>query len=115
MKTTQTILLAAVAFAGGYLAGLLFAPASGRETRRRIARSAQEPSRWVGGQVHAFEARLAALEAQLQTLSRQFAEKMRETTQGALDQVLPSVPEDDEAWQIEGDELARNLRRMPRK
>ena len=116
MNTRETLFLTAVAaFAGGFLAGMLFAPASGRDARRRIAETAQDSSRWVGDRLQDLEAQLGTLEEQIQTAGSQFSEKMRGAAKKAVDPYLPSLPEDDEAWKVERKELTKDLRRMPRR
>ena len=116
MNTRQTQLLTAVtAFASGFLAGVLFAPQSGREARRRIAETAQDSTRWMGDRLQAIETQLGALERQIQAASAQFGEKMREAATRAVDQYVPSVPEDSDALKIDQEDLTHDLRQMPRK
>ena len=116
MNTRQTALLTALtAFAGGFLAGMLFAPASGRDARRRIATSAQDSTRWLGDRLHDLEAQLGTLEQQIQQTGAQFSERVRGAAQKAVDPYLPTFPDEDTAWKVDRKELAKDLRRMPRK
>ena len=116
MNTKETLFLTAVAaFAGGFFAGMLLAPLSGRDARRRLAQTAQGSTRWVGDQLQSLEAQLGTLEQQIQTVSSQFGEKMRDAAKKAVDPYLPSFPEDAEAWKVDRKELTKDLRRMPRK
>jgi len=111
MNSRQSLLLTALAsFAGGFVAGVLMAP----ESRRRLAAGAQGSARWVGHQMHAIEAQLTALEHQLNTISADLGERVRATTKEAFDPHVPSIP-DEEMWEFEGEDVARDLRRMPRK
>ena len=116
MNTRQTVLLTAVtAFASGFLAGMLFAPASGRDARRRIAASARGSTRWLGDQLQNLESQLGSLEQQIQTVGTQFSEKVRGVAKKAVDPYLPTFPEEEEQWKVDRKELTKDLRRMPRK
>jgi len=116
MTTRQALLLTAVSsFASGFLAGVLLAPYSGREARRRLVQTTQDSTRWAAGRLHDLEARLGTLEQQIHTAGTQLGDKMRETAHKAVDPYLPVLPEEDEAWKVERDELARDLRHLPRR
>ncbi len=116
MNTREALFLTAVAsFAGGFFAGMLLAPLSGRDTRRRIAETAQDSTRWVGDRLQGLEAQLGTLEEQIQTASSQFGEKMRGAAKKAVDPYLPSFPDDAEAWKVDRKDLTEDLRRMPRR
>lgn len=115
MNTRVSILLTAVAgFAGGLLAGLLLAPQAGRATRRRLAESARDSTHWMEEQFHAFEHQLAEVEHQLQEAGTHLTDRVRAATQDAVDQYLPSMP-DDETWALGRDDLSRDLRHLPRR
>lgn len=114
MNANRNFLVAAAGFAGGVAAGVLFAPRSGDQTRRLISRQFLAPSRWFEDRLHAVERQLNALEKQLAATTSEFGEKLHEVTSKAVDQYVPSVP-DDPAWEgVDGKELTRDLRRMPR-
>ena len=116
MNTRETLFLTAVAaFASGFFAGMLLAPSSGRDARRRLAQTAQGSTRWVGEQLQSLEAQLSVLEQQIQTASSQFGEKMRGAAKKAVDPYLPSFPDDAEEWKVDRKEVTQDLRRMPRK
>lgn len=116
MNTRQTQLLTAIsAFAGGFIAGLLFAPQSGREARQRIVQTAQGSTQWIEDQIHSLEDQLGTLEQHIQSVSAQFGDKVREVTNKAVDQYLPSFPDEQNDWEMEGGDLERNLRHLPRK
>ena len=116
MNTRETLFLTAIAaFAGGFFAGMLLAPSSGRDARRRIAETAQGSTRWVGDRLQDLEGQLGSLEEQIQAAGAQFSQKMRGAAKKAVDPYLPSFPEDDEAWKVDRKEVTKDLRRMPRK
>lgn len=113
-RKVNPILAAVAAFAGGFAAGLLFAPESGRALRRKLASQAEAPTHWVGGRLHEVERQLTALEKELRATSAEFSEKLRETTQRTMAQYVPDLPDDPEAWHVESPEVARELRGLPR-
>lgn len=102
------------AFAGGVLAGILFAPQSGREFRRAIANRALVPAHWVEGRFYEIERQLEALEQELRATSAEFSEKLRDATHRAVAQYVPDFPENPEAWDVDGPELTRDLPGLPR-
>lgn len=114
MNSRQHWLVAVAAFAGGVLSGLLLAPESGQDVRRRVTRTARGSARWAGQRLHDVEDQLDALERQLQTLSAQLGQRLCEATQRAAHHYLPSAPADEAAWTLEGADLVRDLRRLPR-
>ena len=115
MNTRASILLTAVAgLAGGIALGLLLAPAAGRTTRRRLAKSARDSTHWMEEQYHALEHQLEEVEHQLQEASTHLTDRVRAATQSTLDQYLPSMP-DDEAWALGRDDVSRDLRHLPRR
>ena len=61
------------------------------------------------------ETQLGALERQIHAASVQFGEKMRGAAAKAIDQHVPSLPEDPDAWKMDREDLTHDLRKMPRK
>ncbi|MBO6577299.1 MAG: YtxH domain-containing protein [Rhodothermales bacterium] len=101
-----------VAFAGGVVAGILLAPQSGAETRERLSDEARSRLSRIDGQLDGLEKRLAEVSAHLREASHDLGERVKHST---VDQVLPDVPEDPEAFEVDRDEVASDLRHMPRK
>ena len=108
------LLTAAAGFAGGLVLGLLLAPEAGRTTRRRLAESARDSTHWMEEQFHALEHQLEEVEHQLQEAGTHLTDRVRAATQSAVDQYLPSMPED-ETWGLGHDDLSRDLRHLPRR
>jgi gas vesicle protein len=100
---------------GGVAAGLLLAPQSGRKLRGMIAERAKAQSRWAEQQLETLEERLSEVEERLRESAHHLAEQAREATHKATDQVFPDLPEDPQDWNIEGNDVAGELRRMPRR
>jgi len=89
-KTGRKVALgAALAAVGGYLAGVLTAPKSGKETRRDLADKAGELKNDTGAQLQAAQEELAATIKKAQTktvaLSAQAREEFNETMIRAKD------------------------------
>jgi gas vesicle protein len=111
---TNLLLTAAASFACGMVAGVMFAPASGRACRRLLARKARHQAHWIDDQVHAIEERLGVLERQIHTASEQFGARVKEATERAIEQYGPGALREERKWDIESEEVARDLPRMPR-
>jgi gas vesicle protein len=106
MKNAKALFfVAAATFAGGFLAGLMAAPDSGHVSRQRLAEKAQTQRHRLGEHLQAIEKQLAALEQDLHLLGKRFSDQLR------------SDDEAEEAitWDIDSEEVARELRGMPRK
>lgn len=115
MNTRQTQLLTAVAaFAGGFLAGVLLAPQSGREARRRIVQTAQDSTRWVEDRLQTIETQLGVLEQQMQAAGAQFGEKVREAATRTVEHYVPALSDDGDLLEMDQEDLTRDLRHLPR-
>lgn len=86
-RFTAVLVASGTSFLAGYLTGVLLAPNSGAETRGWVADQARERSRWIEARLHAVESQVKSLEAKLER---------------------PEI-----AWDVEQDEVERDLRRMP--
>lgn len=106
MKNTKTLLfVAAATFAGGFVAGLMAAPESGSASRRRLAEKAQIQRQRLGEHLQAIEQQLAALEQDLHLLGKRFSDQLRSDA-GAEEPIT---------WDLDSEEVTRELRGMPRK
>ena len=114
-KTLDILIVGAAAFAGGYLAGVLLAPRSGEETRQQIGERAKAQTRWVEQRIARLEDQIGKVEEQLRQKSGAFGDQVREAAQNAVDQVVPSLPDDPKAWGVGDDDVAGDLRHMPKK
>lgn len=116
MNTRDTLIVTALStFVAGVVTGILMAPFSGRESRRRIAKGAQESGLWLKDHVHQIEERLDVVEDRLHSLSEEIGSKVREATRAVADQYVPTVPQDEEAWKMDKKEMSKELGRMPGK
>lgn len=108
MKNAKALFfVAATTFVGGYLSGLLSAPDSGRSSRRRIAEKAQVQRQRLGEHVRSIEEQLSGLERDLHLLGQRFSDQLRHTNQDDASE--------DIAWEVDPDEVTRELRGMPRR
>lgn len=116
MSTTSKFITAVSAFAGGIIAGMLLAPDSGRENRRRVAEKMKEQSRRLEEQIGELEDKYRDIEKDVVESGQEIADKLRDRTYKTVDHYLTSVPDDaDKEWGIERDDVAQNLKRMPRR
>jgi len=108
------LLIAAAAMVGGFVAGLLYAPHTGRELRRRIGRQAEASARWMEDSVHLLEERFHTLERRVEALAASWAARVQEATEETLDEYVPLHEDEATEWSLEKDEMTGELRRMPR-
>lgn len=109
MTSRQTFVLSTLtAFAGGYIAGILYKSDPCRRFRSAVGASARQHTRWVEGQLQLLEEQVSHLEAQLHTLGDDFGHRIRETVQ----HYVPDLEE--EEWEVRDREVERDLPRMPR-
>lgn len=111
MKSNQTLLLSTLtAFAGGFVAGVLYQTDPCRQFRSSVGASARERTRWVENQLHALENQVAQIEDQLHHLGDEFGQRIRETVQ----QYVPDMEMGRRQWEVRDREVERDLPRMPR-
>lgn len=109
--TQQTIITALLAFAGGFVAGILLAPESGSKTRKRIGKEAQSQLRNLGKQLDGLEDRIDGLQKQVKEGGAQLGERVVDKAK----QVIAGVAEEAADFSVEANDVAKDLRRMPRK
>lgn len=113
MNTKQSVLLtSALAFASGFLGGLLYASESGRQVRAQVSQRAAGSSRWLEQHLHGLEERLHELEGRLNAVSEGVGARVRQATDRAAEHYVPQAPSE---WDMHDADLARSLRRMPRR
>ena len=110
-ETQRTIITGLLAFAGGFLAGVLLAPESGAKTRKRIAKEAQSQLRHLGKQLDGLEDRIEGLQKQVKESGAHLGERVV----GAAKQVVSTVAEEAAEIRVEANDVAKDLRRLPRK
>ena len=112
MSSFDRMMTGLIAFAGGIATGILLAPSSGSETREKIGQQAQ-------AQLGKMERRMKELEKQIEHMAESVkdssASVLGEVKEAAASQTLPDVPSDPEAFQVGEDEVAGDLRHLPRK
>lgn len=111
MNATKSLFVAAAAFAGGYLAGLMLAPYSGERNRRIVRDKLRAQSRWFEAQFATLEGKVEAMEQQVEHLGHEIADAAHKT----VEHFVPSLPDDPDAFHIERKDVAKDLRRMPKR
>jgi gas vesicle protein len=119
MSATR-VLSAAFAFAGGVVAGILMAPRSGVETREMLAEEARGQLKTISKQLRNLETQVNGLVDQMRSASDDLGQKVKHATddlgqkvkQATVDHVVPEVPE---SFDVNDNEVASELRHMPRK
>ncbi len=106
----------AIAFATGFVAGILYAPHSGDVTRKRITEQAGERLRAAEKQLEAVEEQLAEVNASIQEKGKALGGKVRKAAQDMVDQYMPDLSGGSSEWSEDGeDDVVRDLRNMTRK
>lgn len=114
MNDQKNLLVTAIAaFAGGLLAGMLYAPRSGKQTRQVIGRKVREQTRWVEERVHNLEQKLEGVEEQISKLKADVTERVRDVTQKTVEHYVPDVSKDSAEWDVEKNDVTDDLSRMP--
>lgn len=103
-QSSNGVLTALLAFAGGFVAGILLAPDSGSGTRGRIASTAKDRLAHLDDQLDGLTGQLDALQNQIQKASQTIAERVKTVAIG-----------EEGDWEVADDDVNRDLRRMPRK
>jgi gas vesicle protein len=112
MSTIDKVITGLFAFAGGVATGILLAPRSGSETRDILSREAQTQMGRVDRQLRGLEKQMDRLSDQVKSATNGVSQKVRHAT---VDQVVPGVPEDPEAFKVGDREVAGDLRHLPKK
>ena len=108
--------LVATAFAAGFVSGILFAPQSGKNTRKRIADEAREQLKAAESQIDAIEEQLAELNGRVQETGKELSGKIRQAANEAVDSYIPDLADGVENWSEGGEEdVVKDLRNMTRK
>lgn len=112
-KTATVVVIAAAAFGAGAVAGMLFAPASGEENRRRLAQQVKDQTTGLEKQIKDVESNISNLEKQIRQSGQEIGARVKTAANSAIDRLLPDAPNDD-SWNIENTDVASDLPHMPK-
>ena len=112
-RTASVFFIAATAFGAGAVAGLLFAPASGTESRKKITGQVKAQTANLERQLREVEKNLTDLEEQVRVSGQELGSRVRTAANNAMDRLLPDVPED-ESWSMEKSDLTSDLPHIPK-
>ena len=108
--------VSALAFAAGYVSGVLLAPQSGKNTRKRIADQARDQLKIAENQLETIEEHLSELNEKVQETGKEISGKIRQAAHDAVDNYIPDLAEGTENWSEGGEkEVVKDLRNMTRK
>ena len=108
--------LVVTAFAAGFVSGILFAPQSGKTTRKRLADEARGQLKVAESQIEAIEEHLADLNERVHETGKDLSGKIRQAANNAVDSYIPDLADGVENWSEGGeDEVVKDLRNMTRK
>lgn len=112
-KTASVVVIAAAAFGAGAIAGMLFAPASGEENRRRLAEQVKDQTSSLEKQLRDVESNLSKLEKQIRQSGQDLGTRVKTVANSAIDRLMPDAPSD-ESWKIENTDVATDLPHLPK-
>ena len=117
MKSTITQSSAVIiAFATGFVAGILLAPRSGNHTRQRLTDQARDQLHSAEKQLEVVEHQIADLNDRIHETGRTLSGKIRKAASEIVDQHIPDLAEDTEQWSKGGEEeVMKDLRNITRK
>jgi gas vesicle protein len=115
MNTRLTQLCTVLAAATtGFCAGLLLAPHSGENTRRRIAVRARKQLRRAELKLDEVEQQMSELNDRLHSVSEEIGTRMRTAAQHTIDEHLPDLSAGADTWKLDEKEISRDLRHLSR-
>lgn len=117
MKSSLTqATVIALAFATGFVSGVLLAPQSGKNTRKRIADEARDQLKAAENQLDTIEEHLAELNGRVQETGKELSGKIRQAATEAVDNYIPDIADGVENWSEGGEkDVVKDLRNMTRK
>lgn len=102
-------------FATGLFAGLLLAPRSGENTRRRMAVRARFQMRRAEQKLDEVEQQLASLNDRISETGKDITTRVRTIAEETLNDHLPDLGSDADEWNLSEGEVSRELRHLSRK
>lgn len=111
----SNIVTVVAAFTAGLCAGLMIAPESGRNLRRRISDEAKAQLKTAEDKLEMVESQLAKVNEQIQAAGKDLGDKVREAAQDAADELIPDLAKSAEDWDLTKDEMERELRNLSRR
>ncbi len=101
----------AVAFGAGMVAGMLMAPESGEENRKKVASQLRAYTDRLEKQLNEVEENLSKVEKQVVETSNELRTRVREAAARAKEQIVSDGPE---PWEMERADVAQDLPKMPK-
>ena len=108
------IVLLAGTLAAGFVAGVLFAPASGKKTRGQIGDQARRQLSHAEKKLEDVERQLTALNERVGETTSEWSDKLKDAARETVDQHLPDLSMPGEKWDIDDKEMKQELRKMAR-
>ena len=109
------IVTVAAAFTAGICTGLMVAPQSGQNLRKRLRSEARAQLKTAEEKLELVESRLAKLNDRISSAGKELGDKVREVAQEAADELIPDITKESEQWDLTKDEIAKELRHLSRR
>lgn len=113
-KGLAVVFSTAVAFGAGVVAGMLLAPGSGEENRKKLAAQLRTYTDGLEKQLNEVEKNLSKVEKQVQQTSNELRTRVREAANRAKDQFVGESEREGSSWEMNRTDLAQDLPKMPK-
>ncbi len=105
------IITVASAFTAGICTGLMLAPQSGKNLRKRLSVEARSQLKTAEEKLEQVEIQLAKVNDRIQASGKELGNKVRD----AADELIPDITSDSEQWDLTKGEMERELRNLSRR
>lgn len=112
MNRVSQIITVAAAFTAGICTGLMLAPQSGKNLRRKISLEARSQLRAAEKKMDMVESQLTAVNDRLQNASKDLGDRVREAANEAAEEILPDITKDSDNWNLTKGEVESELRNL---
>jgi gas vesicle protein len=113
-KGIAVVFTTAVAFGAGVVAGMLMAPESGEENRKKLGAQLRTYTDSLEKQLREVERNLSKVEKQVVETSNELRTRVREAASRAKEEIVGVDDGSPTQWEMNRSDLAQDLPRMPK-
>jgi len=113
-KGIAAVFSAALAFGAGIIAGMLFAPDSGAENRKKLGKQIRSYSDSIEHQLEDVEKTLSRAEKQVLETGKELKSRVKEAATRVKDQIGTEVSSVTSQWEMDRSDIAKDLPKMPK-
>ena len=113
-KGIAVVFTAAVAFGTGVVAGMLMAPESGEQNRKKLGAQLRSYTDSLEKQLREVEKNLSKVEKQVVETSNELRSRVREAASRAKEELAGETGDGSTQWEMNRSDLAQDLPRKPK-